>query len=146
MISAASLFKRSVRTFSRIFPRCGMISQAIAFNLFLAFFPTLLLAVSVATSRWGSHTNMLDMITNFTAYLPPGSRQIVSEFMIKAQSASLEIGGYRLGRHTHRRFSSDEADRSGSIHVIYGDEEKPGFLHRPRFADFTVGSPPSRLC
>src|SRR5260370_21033195 len=83
MISAASLFNRSVRTFYCTFPRCGMISQAIAFNLFLAFFPTLLLAVSVATSRWGSQTNMLDMITNFTSYLPPGSRQLVSEFMIK---------------------------------------------------------------
>jgi uncharacterized BrkB/YihY/UPF0761 family membrane protein len=60
-----------------------MLSQAIAFNLFLAFFPTLLLAVAIATSRLGSHTNLLDLITNFTRYLPPGSRQIVSEFLIK---------------------------------------------------------------
>src|SRR5262249_58398850 len=66
----------------RVFPRCSMISQAIAFNLFLSFFPTLLLVVAIATSPLGSHTNMLDMITDFTRYLPPGSRQIVSEFLI----------------------------------------------------------------
>src|SRR6266849_888047 len=129
MISAASLFNRSVRTFSRIFPRCGMISQAIAFNLFLAFFPTLLLAVSVATSRWGSQTNMLDMITNFTAYLPPGSRQIVSEFMIKRspQAWKLAVIGWAgtliAGSQVMKLIME-------GIHVIYGDEEKPGFLHR----------------
>src|SRR5260221_295412 len=128
MISAASLFNRSVRTFSRIFPRCGMISQAIAFNLFLAFFPTLLLAVSVATSRWGSQTNMLDMITNFTSYLPPGSRQIVSEFMIKRspQAWKLAVIGWAgtliAGSQVMKLIME-------GIHVIYGDEEKPGFLH-----------------
>jgi uncharacterized BrkB/YihY/UPF0761 family membrane protein len=62
MISAALLSKRGLRIFARVFPRCGMISQAIAFNLFLAFFPTLLLTVAIATSRWGSHTNLLDLI------------------------------------------------------------------------------------
>ncbi len=36
-------------TFKRVFPRCSMISQAIAFNVFLAFFPTLLLAVGLAS-------------------------------------------------------------------------------------------------
>jgi len=33
--------------------RCSMIAQAIAFNLFLAFSPTLLIAVGVATSPIG---------------------------------------------------------------------------------------------
>src|ERR1700747_3085033 len=83
MISAALLSKRGLRILARVFPRCGMISQAIAFYLFLAFFPTLLPPVPIPTSRWGSHTNLLDLITNFTKYLPPGSRQIVSEFLIK---------------------------------------------------------------
>src|ERR1700747_1769724 len=83
MISPAALSKRTLRIFARVFPRCGMISQAVAFNLFLAFFPTLLLTVAIATSRWGSHTNLLDLLTNFTKYLPPGSRQMVSDFLIK---------------------------------------------------------------
>jgi membrane protein len=129
MISAAALSKRTLRIFARVFPRCGMISQAVAFNLFLAFFPTLLLAVGIATSRWGSHTNMLDLITNFTAYLPPGSRQIVSEFLIKRgpQAWKWAVVGWAgtliAGSQVMKLIME-------GIHIIYGDTEKPGFLHR----------------
>jgi uncharacterized BrkB/YihY/UPF0761 family membrane protein len=58
-----------------------MIAQAIAFNTFLAFFPTLLLAVGFATSWIGSKTALLDAIRDFTQFLPPGSQSIVSEFL-----------------------------------------------------------------
>jgi len=44
MISFLDILERGYRMFARVFPRCSMISQAIAFNLFLAFFPTLLIA------------------------------------------------------------------------------------------------------
>jgi len=106
-----------------------MISQAIAFNLFLAFFPTLLLAVGIATSRWGSHTNMLDLITNFTNYLPPGSRQIVSEFLIKRgpqawKWALVGWAGTLLAGSQVMKLIME------GIHMIYGDTVKPGFLHR----------------
>jgi len=129
MISAAPICKRSLRTLARVFPRCTMISQAIAFNLFLAFFPTLLLAVAIATSRWGSHTNMLDLITNFTKYLPPGSRQMISEFLIKRgpQAWKWAVVGWAgtiiAGSQVMKLIIE-------GIHLVYGDSEKPGFLHR----------------
>jgi membrane protein len=129
MISAASLAKRSLRVFVRVFPRCGMISQAIAFNLFLAFFPTLLITVAIATSRWGSHTNMLDLITNFTKYLPPGSRQLVSEFLIKRGPQAWKwvlvgwFGTTIAGTQVMKLIME-------GIHVIYNDDDKPNFLHR----------------
>ena len=44
MIASAALSKRALSMFGRVFPRTSMIAQAIAFNLFLAFFPTLLIA------------------------------------------------------------------------------------------------------
>jgi len=129
MLSTASLSKRTLRTLARVFPRCGMISQAVAFNLFLAFFPTLLLAVGIATSRWGSRTNMLDLITNFTNYLPPGSRQIVSEFLIKRgpqawKWALVGWGGTLIAGSQVMKLIME------GIHMIYGDAERPGFLHR----------------
>src|SRR5260221_9008915 len=83
MISAADILRRIYGTFARVFPRCSMISQAIAYNLFLAFFPTLLIAVALATSRIGGKTSLLDLITNLTQFLPPGSGQIVGQFLIK---------------------------------------------------------------
>src|SRR2546423_9727561 len=83
MIASAALAKRALGMFGRVFPRCSMISQAIAFNLFLAFFPTLLIAVGLATSPVGGRTALFDLISDLTSFLPPGSQQIVSEFLVK---------------------------------------------------------------
>src|ERR1700719_306465 len=83
MISAAGLLRRVYGMCARVFPRCGVISQAIAFNLFLAFFPTLLIAVALATSRIGGRTSLFDLIEDLTQFLPPGSQTIVSEFLVK---------------------------------------------------------------
>jgi membrane protein len=106
-----------------------MVSQAIAFNLFLAFFPTLLLAVAIATSRLGSHTDLLDLITNFTRYLPPGSRQIVSEFLIKRgpQAWKWAVIGWAgtiiAGSQVMKLIMA-------GIQSIYDDTDRPGFVHR----------------
>src|SRR5215471_1784777 len=129
MISAKSLAKRSGRVFLRVFPPCSMISQAIAYNLFLAFFPTLLLIVAIATSRLGSHTNLLDMVTDLTKYMPPGSRQIVSEFLIKRAPQAWKwalvawVGTLLAGSQVMKLIME-------GIHIIYKDPERPGFLHR----------------
>src|ERR1700757_3199458 len=129
MISAKYFAKRSARVFLRVFPSCSMISQAIAYNLFLAFFPTLLLIVALATSRWGSQTNLLDMVTDLTKYLPPGSRQIVSEFLIKRapQAWKWAVVGWAgtliAGTQVMKLIME-------GIHIIYKDADKPGFLHR----------------
>lgn len=126
---AGRLFLRALKMFRRVFPRCSMISQAIAFNLFLAFFPTLLLVVAIATSPLGSRTNMLDMITDFTRYLPPGSRQIVSEFLIHRAPQAWKwavvgwAGTLLAGSQVMKLIME-------GIHTIYGDQVKPGFLHR----------------
>jgi len=74
MISAAGILRRVYGMFARVFPRCGVISQAIAFNLFLAFFPALLIAVALATSRIGGKTSLFDLIADLTQFLPPASK------------------------------------------------------------------------
>lgn len=129
MNPSIALSKRGLRMFQRVFPRCSMISQAIAFNLFLAFFPTLLLVVAIATSPLGSQTDMFNLIEDFKQYLPPGSRQIVSEFLIKRapQAWKWAVVGWAgtliAGSQVMKLIME-------GIHTIYGDVEKPGFLHR----------------
>src|SRR5258706_13310172 len=93
---AARLLRRAYGMFARVFPRCGVISQAIAFNLFLAFFPALLIAVALATSRIGGRTSLLDLITDFTQFLPPGSQTIVGEFLVRRGPEAWKIAA--LGR------------------------------------------------
>jgi membrane protein len=129
MISWTGILSRGYGLFSRVFPRCSMISQAIAFNLFLAFFPTLLIAVALATTRIGGKTSLLELVTDFTEFLPPGSQGIVSEFLVNRgpeawKVALLGWSGTLLAGSQVMKLVME------GIHIIYGDQEKPGFLHR----------------
>ena len=129
MISAAALSRRAYQMFARVFPRCSMISQAIAFNLFLAFFPALLIAVALATSRIGGKTSLFDLITDLTQFLPPGSQGIVSEFLVRRGPDAWKIAvlgwtGTLLAGSQVMKLVME------GIHTIYGDAQKPGFLNR----------------
>ena len=106
-----------------------MISQAIAFNLFLAFFPALLIMVGFATSRIGGRTSLLDLITDLTAFLPPGSQSIVSEFLVRRGPEAWKLA---LVGWTGTLLAGSQVMRllMEGIHRIYGDQEQPGFLHR----------------
>jgi membrane protein len=129
MTQKLGLSRRAFRMFARVFPRCSMISQAIAFNLFLAFFPTMLIAVALATSRIGGRTSLLDLITDLTQFLPPGSQGIVSEFLVKRGAEAWKIAA--LG-WTGTLLAGSQVMKlvMEGIHSIYGDTQKPGFLHR----------------
>jgi membrane protein len=125
----ASYTRRLFRMLRRVFPRCSMVSQAIAYNLFLAFFPTLLIAVGFATSRIGGRTNLFDMIRDLTEFLPPGSKEIVSEFLVKRGPEAWKLA---LVGWTGTLLAGSQVMRllMEGIHRIYGDQEQPGFLNR----------------
>lgn len=121
--------KRIWRVARRVYPRCSVVSQAIAFNVFLAFFPTLLLAVGFASSWIGSKTATLEAIRNFTDFLPPGSQAIVSDFLNRRGP---DVWKYALAGATGTLFGGTQVMKllMEGIHLIYGDEECMGFLHR----------------
>jgi membrane protein len=129
MIASAALAKRALSMFSRVFPRCGMISQAVAYNLFLAFFPTLLIAVGFATSPIGGKTSLFDLIRDLTRFLPPGSQQLVSEFLVKRGPQAWK---WALVGWTGTLLAGSQVMRllMEGIHVVYGDRERPGYLQR----------------
>jgi len=129
MISFSGIAKRSYGMFTRVFPRCSMISQAIAFNLFLAFFPSLLIVVALATTSVGGKTGLLEMVRDLTEFLPPGSQGIVSDFLVNNgpeawKVALLGWSGTLLAGSQVMKLVME------GIHIIYGEEERPGFLHR----------------
>jgi len=113
----------------RVFPRCGMISQAIAFNLFVAFFPAMLIAVGLATSRIGGKTSLLDLIRDLTEFLPPGSQSLVSEFLVKRGTDAWKLALLGL---TGTLLAGSQVMKlvMQGIHLIYGDKQEIGFLHR----------------
>src|SRR5260370_33651486 len=129
MVSWRELPRRAFRMVARVFPRCSMISQAIAFNLFLAFFHALLIAVALATSRVGGRTSLFDLIKDITEFLPPGSQGIVSEFLVKRGPEAWKVvlagcmGTLLVGSQVMKLVME-------GIQPIYGDTEKLGVLAR----------------
>jgi len=123
------LVKRVARTVARVYPRCSMIAQAIAFNVFLAFFPTLLLAVGFASSWIGSKTATLDAIRDFTSFLPPGSQAVVGDFLVRR---GVDLWKYSLVGAFGTLLGGSQVMKllMQGIQLIYGDEERMGFLHR----------------
>jgi membrane protein len=129
MIASAALAKRALSMFGRVFPRCGMLSQAVAYNLFLAFFPTLLIGVGFATSPLGGRTNLFALITDFISLLPPGSQEIVSQFLVNRGPQAWKwalvgwAGTLLAGTQVMRLLME-------GIQTVYGDRERPRFLQR----------------
>lgn len=106
-----------------------MISQAIAYSLFLAFFPALLIAAGLATTRIGGQTSLLFLIRDLTELMPPGSQTLVSDFLVKRAPEAWKLvllgwAGTLLAGSQVMKLVME------GIHVIYGDTERPGFLHR----------------
>lgn len=126
---ASALFRQTIGVVKRVFPRCSMISQAIAFNLFLAFFPAMLVAVGFASSRIGGRTGLLDLIRDLTEFLPPGSQSVLSEFLVKRGPEAWKLA---LAGWTGTLLAGSQVMKllMEGVHTIYGDAEKPGFLHR----------------
>jgi membrane protein len=76
-------FKNLFRSLGRVFPDCITLSQAIAFNMFLAFFPMLLLALGVISSTASFHGALREVPDRLRLILPPGSDDVVSQYFIR---------------------------------------------------------------
>jgi len=121
--------RRVWRVFGRVFPRCSVISQAIAFNVFLSFFPTLLLVVGFASSWIGSKIDTLEAIRDFTDLLPPGSHAIVAEYLSRRGTDVWKIS---LAGAAGTLLGGSQAMKllMSGIHLIYEEPERMGFFHR----------------
>jgi membrane protein len=129
MISTAALSKRVYRMVMRVFPECATISQAVAFNLFLAFFPILLAVVGIANSSIGGKTSLLDLITDLTRFLPPGSQQIVAQFLVKRGPDAWKIA---LLGWSGTLFAGTQVMKllMEGIHMVYGEPIRAGFIRK----------------
>jgi membrane protein len=77
------LLKNLFRGLGRIFPDCITLSQAIAFNMFLAFFPMLLLALGVISSTASFHGALREVPDRLKLILPPGSEDVVTQYFVR---------------------------------------------------------------
>jgi membrane protein len=77
------LLKNLFRGMGRIFPDCVTLSQAIAFNMFLAFFPMLLLALGIISSTASFHGALREFPDRLKLILPPGSEDVVTQYFVR---------------------------------------------------------------
>jgi membrane protein len=94
--------KNLLRGLGRIFPDCITLSQAIAFNMFLAFFPILLLALGVISSTAAFHGALREVPDRLRLILPPGSEDVVTQYFVRKGQHPwkwilLGLGGTLLG-------------------------------------------------
>jgi membrane protein len=71
------------RALGRVFPNCITLSQAIAFNMFLAFFPLLLLAIGLLGETSLFRDALREIPEHLVLILPPGSSDVVSAYFIR---------------------------------------------------------------
>jgi len=77
------IFNSLYRGFTRIFPDCMTLSQAIAFNMFLAFFPMLLLVLGILSSKDSFHGALRELPDRLRVILPPGSEDVVVQYFTR---------------------------------------------------------------
>jgi hypothetical protein len=83
-MALTALAKKLFRTLARVIPQFGMIAQAVAFNMFLAFFAVLLIALSLMKgSLEGENGQQVAM--RLSAILPPDSWQLISAFVLRQE-------------------------------------------------------------
>jgi YihY family inner membrane protein len=105
-----------------------MVSQAVAFNMFLAFFPSLLIVLGLmSNSLRGSHGR--ELTVRLSTILPPGSWQLVSDFLLRREVNPWAwvlfgwVGTLLVGSQVMKLIME-------GIHLIYGDRERHSFLGR----------------
>jgi len=120
--------KKLFRTFSRVIPQCGMVSQAVAFNMFLAFFPILLVALGLVSSSLQGKSGQ-DLAVRLSGILPPGSWPLVSELLLRKEVKPWEwvllgwVGTLLVGSQVMKLIME-------GIQLIYGGPERHSFVGR----------------
>ena len=135
-MNAAAAVKRVWSAVRRVYPRCGMISQAVAFNMFLAFFPMLLVFLGILSSNVKTREAVLDVVQNLNALLPSVSRQVVVDFLLPRKAhpwnwALLGWGGTVLAGSQVMKLLME------GIQIIHADKDEHSFLGR-QFRGFVL--------
>jgi membrane protein len=78
-----SFLKYFFRGIGRVFPACLTLSQAIAFNMFLAFFPILLLILGILSSQSIFHNALREVPERVRMIVPPGSEDMVTQYFVR---------------------------------------------------------------
>ena len=127
-MALTAIAKKLFRTLARVIPQCGMVSQAVAFNMFLAFFAVLITAVSLMKSSLEGEAGQ-EVATRISAILPPGSWQLISTYVLRQEVNAWYfaligwVGTVLVGSQVMKLIIK-------GIELIYGDPGTHSFVGR----------------
>jgi membrane protein len=122
-----AFLKNFFRGLGRIFPDCLTLSQAIAFNMFLAFFPMLLLVLGILSSQSAFHNALREVPERLRMIVPSGSEDLITQYFVRKGQHPwkwflLGLGGTLLaGSQVMVGFME-------AFRVIEADEIRPTYL------------------
>jgi membrane protein len=117
------------RALGRIFPDCVTLSQAIAFNMFLAFFPLLLFTLGLLGGTRLFHDALEEIPERLSLILPPGSAGVVSAYFVRKTVHTWKWMVLGLGGTTVTGMQVMVGYIEG-FRLIEGDLLRPGYWRR----------------
>ena len=127
-MALTALIKKLFRTLARVIPQCSMVSQAVAFNMFLAFFAVLVTALSLMKSSLEEEGGQ-QVAMRISAGLPPGTWQLLSGYVLHQEVNTWYlaligwVGTLLVGSQMIKLMIK-------GIELIYGDRATHSFLGR----------------
>jgi membrane protein len=115
--------------FRRVVPDCITQSQAIAFNMFFAFFPMMLLVLGVVATSSRLRGAVLEILQQLRPVFPPGAQPALVQFLTRSGDdawgwISLGSVGTLLAGTQMMRLMIE------GFRMVYGDHQRPSFWSR----------------
>jgi membrane protein len=124
-----AFLQRFYRALHRVFPNCITLTQAVAFNMFLAFSPMILVVLGAVAGSAAFRQALQGIIDRLRIVLPPGTLSILNNFLGRHglqswQWVLLGLGGTLLAGTQMMKLLME------GFRLVYGDEERPGAVSR----------------
>src|SRR5579871_5923265 len=121
--------RRFCRAVFRVVPSCITLSQAVAFNMFLAFSPMILVVLGAVAGSAAFRQALQGIIDRLRIVLPPGTLSILNNFLGRHSTQSwqwvlLGLGGTLLAGTQMMKLLMD------GFRVVYGDPNELSPLSR----------------
>jgi membrane protein len=121
--------QRFYRAVLRVFPGCITLTQAVAFNMFLAFSPMILVVLGAVAGSAAFRQALQGIIARLRIVLPPGTLSILNNFLSKNSTQSWEwillgLGGTLLAGTQMMKLLMD------GFRTVYRDQNELGPVSR----------------
>jgi membrane protein len=117
------------RSLRRVFPNCITQTQAVAFNMFLAFFPMLLVLLGAVATSASLRQAFRSILLRLRPVLPPGAFNVLTDFLMRHSTHSWSLVTLGLGAMLLAGTQMMKLLMEG-FRMVHGDPKHRGVLGR----------------